>query len=124
MTHWIDPIDSKFMAAVGWSEELLEAIELGWEPPCTSADLRKVRDDAMHAMARGLPDPHAYAELLDPALAAAIVEAVHGRTGGLWVADGPLVPVLRSLGLITIRDRELSGYGMAVRRELKGLEGE
>lgn len=123
MSELIDPIDARFMAAVGWSEDMLEAIENGWEPPCTSADLERVCHDAFQAMARDVPDPVEYAAMIEPVFAEAIMEAVHGRTGGLWVSDNALVPMLRSMGLIGIRDRELSPFAMQVRRVLRRDEG-
>ncbi len=124
MTRPIDTRDVQFMGAVGWSEQMLREIEAGWSPPYDSRALDQVRRDAMRAFAKDLPDPAKYAQSLPPKIAAALMDAVQGRNGALWAPDGPLVPTLRSLGLITIRDRELTGFAMDVRRELRIAAGE
>lgn len=121
MTAAIDPRDVHFMRAVGWSEQMLKALGEGWQPPYTTAELDQVHRDAMRAMARNLPDARAYADWLEPVFADAIMSANKTLTG--WrVPDGPLIAPLRSLGLIGIRDRELTCFALDVRRELKKVE--
>lgn len=124
MTYPINPRDVAFMAAVHESELQLAEIAKGWQPPCTAADLRKARDDAFRAMANDLPDPAEYASTMAPEIAAALMDAVHGRNGGLWAADGPLVPSLRSMGLIAINDRQLTDFAMRVRYAMREAAGE
>lgn len=124
MTRPIDPRDARFVAAAAESDWLLHEIERGWKPAFTAADLRRARDDALHAIARDLPDPADYAAALPPEVAGALMEAVHGRNGGLWAHDGPLVPILRSLGLVAINDRQLTGFAIEVRYALRATEGE
>lgn len=108
------------------SEVMLDAIEGGRRPPCTSAEIDAVRRDALRAIAR-LPDPALIAwelETGEPELAGALRSAYLGQrqpNAGWWrVAEGPHVAPLRRMGLIEVGDFGLTEQGNTVRKHLLG----
>lgn len=108
------------------SQALLDAIERGWKPPCTTAELDAVRRDALRAIAV-LPDPETMAlelETGEPCLAEALRSAYLGQrqpNAGWWrIAEGPNARPLRLLGLVEVGDYGLSVFGNAVRKHLLG----
>lgn len=117
------------------SETELRAIMLHGAPKCDTAELNRVKMDAIKAMVRGLPEPRQvarYLETFDAAAAETLRQAwVSSKQpyAQTWrVANDAHAPLLRSLGLIgwiTMDDGLAVGnFGMAVRRWLIGDDEE
>lgn len=112
------------------SEALLDAIERGWKPPCSTADLDQVREDALRSLAR-LPAPQVMAEQIEagePCLAAVLRAAYISRMqpiAGCWrIEDGIHARPLRNLGLVEVGGPALTTFGNSVRKCLLGLHRE
>lgn len=115
------------IVTAGESDMMLAAIEGGWRPPCTTADLVAVRNDALRSIAR-LPDPELIAwelETGEPELAESLRSAYLGQrqpNAGWWrVHEGPHVAPLRRMGLVEVGDFGLTVQGNIVRKHLLGV---
>lgn len=115
------------------SEEELRRIMTEGAGRVSTGELSQVRRDAMRAMVRGLPDPHAVArhlETADPEAAETLRAAFQSfgpPYGGSWrVADNAHARVLRSMGLVGWIGTErndgccVGGFGNTVRKIMLG----
>lgn len=118
------------------SESVLADVMMNGAPKCATAELDRIKRDAIRAMVVGLPDPQQVArrlETVDPQAAETLRQAWISNKqpyARVWrVADDKHAPLLRSLGLIGWISKDagcaVGNFGLLVRRALIGEdEGE
>jgi len=103
------------------NDKLLADIQAGWEPPCSTRDLDRVYEDALRALARGIPDPVDVAreiEVADPWLGEALHNAYRSTrrdSYGSWRVNDTAAPYLRRMGVVAIEGPWLTAFGTKVR---------